>query len=293
MKYTAQFNGTKNYNPDAKLATMVNIAIARERPLLITGEAGTGKTQLAYAIAESLKTPLYRSQMTSSMQGEEVCYTFDAVLRLTDSQLVGRGGSIDDRVVANPMCYVQLGAMGKAFQCDKKAVVLLDEIDKTESTIQDDLLRVLESYEFEVREASTVISAKHKPIVIITSNGKRELSDAFLRRCYAHHIEFPTKDQLNQITQMHYPQANPKIKQHALNIVSELRLLGLEKSPATSELLEYVGALTEMNIVPPPSIYQKTEIPLVGILLKRGMDLARIKDGKIDQRRDRADRTGM
>ena len=292
MTYTP-FNGTKNYQPDARLTTMVNIAIARERPLLITGEAGTGKTQLAYAISEFLGLPLYRAQMTSTMEGEEICYTFDSVLRLTDSQLVSHGSSIDGRVISNPLCYVRYGAMGKAFCDEKRSVVLIDEIDKTESTVQDDLLRVLESYEFEVREANTVIKAHQKPIIVITSNGKRELSDAFLRRCYAHHIDFPAKEQLHKIVQIHYPQTNPLIQQHAINILYEFRSIGLEKSPATSEILDWIGALNDLNIIPPRTIHNKDEIPLIGLLLKRGMDLERVTEGNFQTRRNRDERVGV
>lgn len=284
------FRGTDNYRANENLAAIVNLAIDRQRPLLITGEAGTGKTQLAYAVAQYLNTDVHRAQMTSTMEGEEVCYTFDSVLRLTDSQIPESNGSRGGRDVADPMCYVRYGALGRAFIDNKRSVALLDEIDKTESDVQDNLLRVLESYEFEVREANHLVRANHRPVIVITSNGKRELSDAFLRRVYAHHVEFPTPEELGEIAMMHYPSLDKKTRDHAINILAELRSSGLEKPPATGELLEWLGALSLRGITPPNSIYDGSRIPFPGVLLKRGVDLEQFVKGTIGARRQRSER---
>ena len=287
-----EFKNTDTYKADPALASMVDLALKRGRPLLLTGEAGTGKTQLAYAIADSLDTCVHRAQMTSTMEGEEVCYKFDSVLRLTDSQIAGKGVSTNGRDVSDPMCYVRHGAFGKAFTADKPTVVLLDEIDKTDSDVQDDLLRVLESYEFDIREAGKTIKAKHDPVVIITSNGKRELSDPFLRRCYAHHIDFPDSDQMGEIAMMHYPELTQNLKDHAVGVVYELREAGLEKPPATSELLEWIGALTLAGAMPPSSIHSGESIPYMGVLLKRRSDLEKFTGQNTIARRSRRDRVG-
>jgi MoxR-like ATPase len=285
-----KFNGTDTYRVAPELGAMVNLAMARDRPILLTGEAGTGKTQLAYAIGKALGASVHRAQMTSTMEGEEVCYTFDSVLRLTDAQVAGNGGEIDGRNVSDPMCYVRFGALGRGYVADERCVVLLDEIDKTDSDVQDDLLRALESHEFEIREANEVVCANYNPVVVITSNAKRELSDAFLRRVYAHHIDFPDQEAIGEIVMMHYPDLSREMREHAANVVYELRESGFEKPPATSELLEWIGCLTLMREMPPRSIHTGEPIPFAGVLLKRRTDLERVSGGRSMGRRSREQR---
>ncbi len=261
-----EFQSTGRYYLSAELAAIVNMAIKMEKPLLLTGEPGTGKTQLAFEIAKSFGLPMEILRAKSTFKGEEACYVQDTVLRLNDARFgVGDSG----RDVQNFFDYIIWGPIGRAFLLDKKVVLLLDEIDKTESDVQDNLLDVLEDCQFTIRETNTVVKAKHRPIIIITSNAKRELSDPFLRRCFCHHIAFPTPEEMREIVRLHLPDTDPGLVQSAMDVFYELRRRGYEKAPATSELLAYIEALkhagvTELDI---------HNLPFPGILLKRTEDL--------------------
>jgi len=271
-----KFEGTDKYYLDPELKSIVNIALAMEKPLLLTGEAGTGKTQLAMQAAEALGMDIEILRCKSTIKGEEACYTQDTVLRLNDARFgPGESGRVVDRFYD----YVIWGPIGRAFRSDKRVVLLLDEIDKTESDVQDNLLDILEDCQFTIREINETIKADIRPAIFVTSNAKRELSDPFLRRCYCHHIAFPTPEDMRKIVDLHYPKTNPKLIEAALAIFYELRERGFEKPPATSELLNWIGALEIRGEVPDPQVP-----PLTGILLKRAGDILNYRRGGSPQR---------
>ncbi|GMW03087.1 MAG: ATPase AAA [Candidatus Hydrogenedentota bacterium] len=266
-----RFEGTDRYYLDPELQSIVNIALQMEKPLLLTGEAGTGKTQLAFEVARALGMRMEILRAKSTIKGEEACYVQDTVLRLNDARF---GSAATGRDVANFFDYVIWGPIGRAFRADERVVLLLDEIDKTESDVQDNLLDILEDTEFTIREVNETIKSKIRPAIFITSNAKRELSDPFLRRCYCHHISFPTPDQMRQIVMLHFPKTSPKLMETAIAIFYELRERGFEKPPATSELINWIGALERMSLVPDPKLP-----PLIGVLLKRSGDIQRFREG--------------
>lgn len=260
-----KFEGNENYYLDDELSAITNIALKMEKPLLITGEAGTGKTQLAFQLAQSLGMGIEVLRCKSTIKGEEACYTQDTVLRLNDARF---GAAETGRDVQNFYDYVVWGPIGRAFRAEKRVVLLLDEIDKTESDVQDNLLDILDDFEFTIREVNERIQAEIKPVIIITSNAKRELSDPFLRRCYCHHVAFPNRDQMKEIVKLHYPETSAELMEAAVTIFYDLRERGFEKPPATSELLNWVGALEATGQMPSPG-----KPPLPGILLKRASDI--------------------
>ncbi len=266
-----QFLGTDKYYLNPELQEIVNIGMAMEKPLLVTGEAGTGKTQLAFEIARALDLALEEARCKSTFKGEELCYVYDTVLRLNDSRF-GTGES--GRDVNNIWDYLGFGPIGRAFMADERRVLLLDEIDKTDSDTQDNLLDVLEDGSFIIREINHKVKAKYMPVTIITSNAKRELSDPFLRRCYCHHIPFPTMEEMSRIVQLHYPEIPAPLMDSALAIFYHLRKQGFEKPPATAELLDWLGALQFDDVRPPIS---PDKIPFLGTLLKRTQDLLQHK----------------
>lgn len=259
------FEGTDKYYLDPELKAIVNIALQMEKPLLLTGEAGTGKTQLAFEISRAMGLPIEVLRCKSTIKGEEACYTQDTVLRLNDARF---GSGDTGRDVQNFYDYVVWGPIGRAFRADRKTVLLLDEIDKTESDVQDNLLDILEDYQFTIREVNETIRSSIHPAIFITSNAKRELSDPFLRRCYCHHIAFPDPEQMKEIIKLHYPSTSPKLMEAAVNIFYDLRERGYEKPPATSELLNWIGALDRMGLMP-----EAKNPPLIGVLLKRSSDI--------------------
>ncbi|MFN8575300.1 MAG: MoxR family ATPase [Candidatus Sericytochromatia bacterium] len=261
------FEGSEKYYLSPELSSIVNMAIKMEKPLLLTGEPGTGKTQLAFEISKSIGMPLEIMRAKSTIKGEESCYVQDTVLRLNDARF---GTTTTNRDVNNFFDYVIWGPIGRAFLSEERVVLLLDEIDKTESDVQDNLLDVLEDSEFTIREVNKIIKAKHKPVIIITSNAKRELSDPFLRRCFCHHIAFPKPEEMEQIVKLHFPEVNQNLLESALKIFYELRNKGYEKSPATSELLNWIQAL---EISKDLDLKNKDDIPFIGILLKRTADI--------------------
>lgn len=266
-----QFQGTDKYYLDPELKGIVNIALTMEKPLLLTGEAGTGKTQLAMEVARALGMDTEILRCKSTIKGEEACYTQDTVLRLNDARF-GPGES--GRHVENFYDYVIWGPIGRAFRAHKKVVLLLDEVDKTESDVQDNLLDILEETQFTIREVNETIKAAVRPAIFITSNAKRELSDPFLRRCYCHHIAFPSREDMRKIVDLHYPKTSPRLIETAIAIFYELRERGFEKPPATSELLNWIGALESTGQLPDPQLP-----PLTGILLKRAGDILRFRGG--------------
>ncbi|PKL03272.1 MAG: MoxR family ATPase [Spirochaetae bacterium HGW-Spirochaetae-9] len=251
---------------------IVNMAIQMDKPLLLTGEPGTGKTQLAFEISRSLGMPLEILRAKSTIKGEEACYVQDTVLRLNDARF---GSGTSGRDVNQFFDYVIWGPIGRAFRSEQKVVLLLDEIDKTESDVQDNLLDVLDEKQFTIREVNQVIQARHNPLIIITSNAKRELSDPFLRRCFCHHLPFPSRDEMIEIVKLHFPEPDPALLDTALNLFYELRARGFEKAPATSELLDWLQAVqsSQSNLNVP------NQIPFIGALLKRTEDILAWRQG--------------
>lgn len=266
-----EFQGTERYYLDPELGAIVNMALVMEKPLLLMGEAGTGKTQLGFEVAQALGMPIEVLRCKSTIKGEEACYVQDTVLRLNDARF---GTSETGRDVNNFFDYVIWGPIGRAFRSEEREVLLLDEIDKTESDVQDNLLDVLEDCQFTIREVNQTIQARQRPFILITSNAKRELSDPFLRRCYCHHIAFPTPDQMREIVKLHFPDLEKGFLDAALGIFYELRQKGFEKPPATSELLNWLGALQHSRITP-----ERLNVPFVGTLLKRTEDILAYRGG--------------
>ncbi len=266
-----EFQGTERYYLDPELGAIVNMSLVMEKPLLLTGEAGTGKTQLGMEVARALGMPIEVLRCKSTIKGEEACYVQDTVLRLNDARF---GVTETGRDVNNFFDYVIWGPIGRAFRSDDRVVLLLDEIDKTESDVQDNLLDVLEDCQFTIREVNQTISARKRPFILITSNAKRELSDPFLRRCYCHHIAFPTPSQMREIVGLHFPDLEKGLLDAALGIFYELRQKGFEKPPATSELLNWLGALNHARVTP-----ERLNIPFVGTLLKRTEDILAWRGG--------------
>jgi len=275
-----KFAGTDKYYLAPELGAIVNMAIVMEKPLLLTGEPGTGKTQLAFEIARCLQMEIEVLRAKSTIRGEEACYVQDTVLRLNDARF---GSAETGRDVQRFHDYVIWGPIGRAFRAEERVVLLLDEIDKTESDVQDNLLDVLEESQFVIREINEVVKARQPPIIIITSNAKRELSDPFLRRCFCHHIAFPNGEEMRRIVALHYPAIDNRLVEAALTVFYELRERGFEKSPATSELLNWLGALQHEGLMPA----ETDKIPFPGILLKRSGDILAFR-GDPGQKKKRA-----
>ncbi len=281
-----EFIGTDKYYLADDLKEIVNIAMVMEKPLLLMGEAGTGKTQLAFEVARALNMRIEVARCKSTMKGEEMCYTHDSVLRLYDSRF---GSGETGRKVESFNDYLNYGPIGKAFTSDERVVLLLDEIDKTESDVQDNLLDVLEENQFTIREIDLTIKAKHRPFIFITSNAKRELSDPFLRRCFCHYIDFPNNEQMREIVKLHYPGLNEKFMECALNLFYQLRGMGFEKPPATSELLDWIYALRKNGYKAKEMIEIEknlTSVPLKGTLLKRVNDIKKFMSQSTTVRRE-------
>lgn len=248
-----------------ELLRTVNIAISLQKPLLIKGEPGTGKTVLAQAIAESLQKELVIWNIKSTTKAQDGLYVYDVVQRLYDSQFGGNG--VDD--IAK---YVKLGKLGQAFSNDAQVVLLIDEIDKADLEFPNDLLWELDRMEFHIPETGQTVAAKHRPIVIITSNAEKELPDAFLRRCIFHYIEFPNPELMSQIIRVHYPDLDQQLMDQALDTFYWIRgLQGLRKQPSTSEVIDWIQALqlSGVNID-----LAHGQIPFAGVLLKKNEDLS-------------------
>ena len=232
-----RFDGTKDYVATEDLTIAVNAAITLERPLLVKGEPGTGKTELARQIAGSLGLPLLEWSVKSTTRAQQGLYEYDAVSRLRDSQL-------GDERVKDVKNYIKKGKLWDAFEAEGKVVLLIDEIDKADIEFPNDLLQELDQMEFFVYETGEVIKAKQRPIVIITSNNEKELPDAFLRRCFFHYIQFPDADTMQQIVNVHFPDIKKSLVREALTQFYELReTTGLKKKPSTSEVLDWLKLL--------------------------------------------------
>ncbi|MEH6504009.1 MAG: MoxR family ATPase [Cycloclasticus sp.] len=239
---TNRFEGTSNYVATEELKMAVNAALTLERPLLIKGEPGTGKTQLALEVAKSLDAPLIEWHIKSTTKAHQGLYEYDAVSRLRDSQLG------DERVhdIAN---YIVKGKIWEAFNSEKRAILLIDEIDKADIEFPNDLLQELDRMEFYVYETQELVKAKHRPLIIITSNNEKELPDAFLRRCFFHYIRFPEVDTMQQIVNVHFPDLKKDLLAEALGLFFDVRqVAGLKKKPSTSELLDWIKLLLSEDL---------------------------------------------
>ena len=265
-----RFEGTENYVATEDLKVAVNAAIALERPLLIKGEPGTGKTVLAYEIAKALDAELITWHIKSTTKAQQGLYEYDAVSRLRDSQL-------GDERVKDVRNYIKKGKLWEAFTADKRPVLLIDEIDKADIEFPNDLLQELDRMEFYVYETNETVKAVVRPVVIITSNNEKELPDAFLRRCFFHYIRFPDADTMNEIVEVHYPGIKQKLVAEALRIFYDMRKVpGLKKKPSTSELLDWLKLLMVEDI-DAAALAEKdpTKLipPLHGALLKNEQDV--------------------
>src|SRR5213082_1384343 len=239
-----RFEGTDTYIATPDLMLAVNAAVTLERPLLVKGEPGTGKTLLAEEVARSLGRPLVQWHIKSTTKAQQGLYEYDAVSRLRDSQL-------GDEHVADIGHYIKRGVLWEAFVSETPAVVLIDEIDKADIEFPNDLLRELDRMEFYVYETQATIKARHRPLVVITSNNEKELPDAFLRRCFFHYIRFPDKETMEKIVDVHYPGLKKMLLKEAMEVFFGLRELpGLKKKPSTSELLDWLKLLMAEDIAP-------------------------------------------
>lgn len=264
MKKLDQFKGSEKYVATSELMNAVNVAIALEKPLLIKGEPGTGKTMLAEAISESMDKELIIWSIKSTTKAQDGLYVYDTVQRLYDSQF-GEGDVSDIKQ------YIKLGKLGEAFTSDKQVVLLIDEIDKADLEFPNDLLWELDKMEFYINETRETVKTRHRPIVIITSNAEKELPDAFLRRCIFHYIEFPDEEKMREIVQVHFGDVDKKLLNQALKSFYEIREMDdLQKKPSTSELLDWLQALMISGIKVDKIA---KEIPYVGVLLKKNQDI--------------------
>jgi MoxR-like ATPase len=278
-----KFTGTKNYIATDDLSMAVNAAVTLQRPLLIKGEPGTGKTMLAQEVADSMGKKLINWHIKSTTKAQQGLYEYDAVSRLRDSQL--GGDKVHD--IAN---YIKKGKMWQAFDSDEQVILLIDEIDKADIEFPNDLLVELDQMEFSVYETGEQVKAKHRPIIIITSNNEKELPDAFLRRCFFHYINFPDKQTMQAIVDVHYPDIQKNLVKAALDVFFQLREVpGLKKKPSTSELIDWIKLLLADNI--PLELLQNKSIkeaipPLYGALLKNEQDVDVIQRLAFMMRRD-------
>jgi MoxR-like ATPase len=270
MSSSARFEGSDSYVATHDLKLAVNAALTLQRPLLIKGEPGTGKTMLAEEVARGLGMPLLQWHIKSTTKAQQGLYEYDAVSRLRDSQL-------GDERVKNIDNYIVRGVLWQAFTADEPVVLLIDEIDKADIEFPNDLLRELDRMEFYVYETREMVRAVHRPLVIITSNNEKELPDAFLRRCFFHYIKFPDKETMQQIVDVHFPKLKQDLLAQALNVFFEVRdVPGLKKKPSTSELLDWLKLLLAEDIPAEAlrSADQKSIVPpLHGALLKNEQDV--------------------
>lgn len=258
------FEGSKNYVASEELMRSVNIAIALQKPLLIKGEPGTGKTMLAEAISQALGKKLIIWNIKSTTKAQDGLYVYDVVQRLYDSQFGNEGVDDIDK-------YVKLGKLGEAFHSDEQVILLIDEIDKADLEFPNDLLWELDKMEFYIPETKETVKAKQRPIVIITSNAEKELPDAFLRRCIFHYIEFPDAEQMEEIIKVHFDHVEENVLKQVLATFYWIRgLYNIQKKPSTSEVIDWIRAL-ELGGVPASKI--KEAVPFAGVLLKKNEDI--------------------
>jgi len=275
----AKFIGATKYVLDPELAKIVNISMVLEMPLLLKGEPGTGKTMLAHAVAESLRMPLIILNVKSNMKLIEALYQYDTLTRLNDSRF---GDS--QRNVSNISEYIKMGKIGQAFTADVRSVLLIDEIDKAETEFQDDMLDVLDQMQFDIMETDETVRTTHRPVIIITSNAKKDLSDPFLGRCNFHHIAFPDPKMMRNIIAVHFPKIENKLTENAIGAFYELRNIeGLEKKPATRELINWLRALASDPDFKDGERLKK-EIPYLGVLFKKSTDYQKSANSMVKKR---------
>jgi MoxR-like ATPase len=269
METPVRFKGTASYLTNEALETAVDCALALRKPLLIRGEPGTGKTLLAEAVSEALNLELITWHVKSTTRAQEGLYHYDTVQRLYDSRF-GDGDVKDIRK------YIRLGPLGQAFKSDKRVVLLIDEVDKADLEFPNDLLHELDRMRFKIMETGEEVVAQHRPIVIITSNAEKELPDAFLRRCVFHFIDFPDRDLMGRIVDVHHPGLNEGLAKQAMDAFYAIRnMQRLRKRPSTSELVDWIAMLKNMGI---NTIKMDGNLPFLGTLLKKEQDLAAYAD---------------
>ena len=267
------FRGDTKYVASEALLSTVNIAMALEKPLLIKGEPGTGKTQLAQAVADNLGKRLIVWNIKSTTKAQDGLYIYDTIQRLYDGQF-GESG-VDD--IAK---YIKLGKLGESFDSEEQVVLLIDEIDKADLEFPNDLLWELDRMEFYIGETHRTVKAKHRPIVIITSNAEKELPDAFLRRCIFHYIDFPGPELMEEIVRVHYPDVEAHLLQEAMDVFYAIRAIrDIRKKPSTSELIDWVNALQIGGIT---ADRIRAELPFVGVVIKKDEDLDILKRGGLN-----------
>ena len=269
MTTNYRFTGTDDYIINDELMLTMNIAIKMNKPLLVKGEPGTGKTALAESIAKALDMPLITWSIKTTTKAQDGLYQYDVVRRLYDSELGNEG-------VEDIKKYIKLGKIGEAFTSDKQCVLLIDEIDKADLEFPNDLLWELDRMEFYIPETDETIKANHKPIVIITSNAEKELPDAFLRRCAFHYIDFPDEELMREIVLAHYPDIEEHLMEQAMDVFFYVReYYELKKKPSTSELLDWINALQLSGI---PTDNLRRDLPLMSFLLKKDEDRETVKN---------------
>ncbi|MDE6950420.1 MAG: MoxR family ATPase [Lachnospiraceae bacterium] len=262
------FNSTNQYVASRELMDGVNVAIALQKPLLIKGEPGTGKTMLAEAVAQSLGKKLIIWNIKSTTKAQDGLYMYDTIQRLYDGQFGEEG--VDD--IAR---YIKLGKLGEAFEAEEQVVLLIDEIDKADLEFPNDLLWELDQMEFYIHETKRTVKAKHRPIVIITSNAEKELPDAFLRRCIFHYIDFPDKELMEEIIKTHYPDVEENLMRQAMEIFYDIRgMRDIRKKPSTSELIDWINALQIGGI---PADVLRAKMPFLGVVVKKDEDLETVR----------------
>ncbi len=267
-----QFTSTGEYVASQQLMASVNVAIALQKPLLIKGEPGTGKTMLAQAVSNSLGKKLIIWNIKSTTKAQDGLYMYDTIQRLYDGQFGEEG--VDD--IAH---YIKLGKLGEAFESEEQVILLIDEIDKADLEFPNDLLWELDQMEFYIHETKRTVKAKQRPIVIITSNAEKELPDAFLRRCIFHYIDFPDEALMEEIVKTHYPNVEDNLLKNAMDVFYGIRSLkDIRKKPSTSELIDWINAL-QIGGIPADKI--KSELPFVGVIVKKDEDLEIVRQ-KLD-----------
>lgn len=269
------FQGSNEYVASPELLSAVNIAMTLQKPLLLKGEPGTGKTMLAQSVANSLGAKLFIWNIKSTTKAQDGLYVYDVVQRLYDSQFGGKN-------VDNIEQYVHLGQVGEAFEADDRCILLIDEIDKADLEFPNDLLWELDQMEFTIPQTGRTVKAKQRPIIIITSNAEKELPDAFLRRCIFHYIDFPDEELMRRIVEVHYPNLEQNLLDQAIAAFYWVRSLpSIQKKPSTSELIDWIRALTYSGI---PYKRIMEEIPFAGVLLKKNEDLDQLEKSKARRR---------
>ncbi|MDE5909474.1 MAG: MoxR family ATPase [Lachnospiraceae bacterium] len=263
-----QFSSTSEYVASEQLMASVNVAIALQKPLLIKGEPGTGKTMLAEAVAKSLGKKLIIWNIKSTTKAQDGLYMYDTIQRLYDGQFGEEG--VDD--IAH---YIKLGKLGEAFEADEQVILLIDEIDKADLEFPNDLLWELDQMEFYIHETKRTVKAKHRPIVIITSNAEKELPDAFLRRCIFHYIDFPDEALMEEIVRTHYPDVEEHLLKNAMDVFYSIRTLrDIRKKPSTSELIDWINAM-QIGGISADEI--RAKLPFIGVVVKKDEDLETVR----------------